>query len=316
MKERGNPYKLGERSLKLKNFSSQVMSDKEEALKHLKFFELSTAKFNDFRERVYVKRTSLLTEKITQFNLQKVDYVPEIKSSDTKDVRMSSKEASAARKMVNISEARVGSLDAILKYDITTYNALYDGKNMTKTTDKSKMTTELEAYLTPDHYLETFPSNLTLIVDFMSFVRSEVVCNNFTDFGSMVKYIFSRCVSNFPSESIHFVFDSYLEYSLKEGTRESRGQQTLELSDISSTTKIPTQLEKFWASSRNKQLFQLFAASQIRSLAATIGKVVVLSGMNIDGNKSCGTAINGQITEELESLKSDIEEADQLVSRV
>ena len=160
---------------------------------------------------------------------------------------MSPKEASAARKMVNIREARVGSLEPILKYDITSYNALYHGKHMTKTTDKSKMTAELEAYLSPEHYLETVPSNLTLIVDFMSFVRSEVICNNFKDFGSLVKYVFSRCVSNFPNESIHFIFDSYLEYSLKEGTRESKGQQTLELSDISSTTKIPTQSEKFWA---------------------------------------------------------------------
>ena len=57
VKERGNPYKLGERSLTLKNFSCQVMSDKEEVLKHLKSFKLSAAKFNDFREKVYVERT-------------------------------------------------------------------------------------------------------------------------------------------------------------------------------------------------------------------------------------------------------------------
>ena len=59
VKERGNPYKLGKRSLTLKNFSSQVMSDKEEVLKHLKSLKLSAAKFNDFREKVYVERTKI-----------------------------------------------------------------------------------------------------------------------------------------------------------------------------------------------------------------------------------------------------------------
>ena len=41
MRERGNPYKLEEGSLKLRNFSSQVISNADEAVKHLKFFELS-----------------------------------------------------------------------------------------------------------------------------------------------------------------------------------------------------------------------------------------------------------------------------------
>ena len=82
---------------------------------------------------------------------------------------MSSKEVYDARKMVNISEARVGKLEPILKYEITSYKALHDGKNMTKAADKSKMTGELEAYLSPEQYLETFPSNLKLIIDFMSF---------------------------------------------------------------------------------------------------------------------------------------------------
>ena len=134
-------------------------------------FKLSAAEFNDFREKVYVERTknNSIIEKITQWNLQKVDFVPEIKSSDTKEVNMSSKEVYNAKKMVNISEARVWKLEPILQYEITRYNAFYDGKNMNKAADKSKMTGELEAYLSPEQYLETFPSNLKLIIDVMSF---------------------------------------------------------------------------------------------------------------------------------------------------
>ena len=37
----------------------------------------------------------------------------------------------------------------------------------------------------------------------------------------------------------------------------------------------------------------------------------VVTGVNINGNWSCGTAINGQFTQELESLMSNIKEADQ-----
>ena len=59
IKERGNPYQLEESTLRLKNFSSQVVTHSDVSKKLLKFHELSSKKFKKFHKDVYVNQNVL-----------------------------------------------------------------------------------------------------------------------------------------------------------------------------------------------------------------------------------------------------------------
>ena len=134
-----------------------------------------------------------------------------------------------------------------MKYDLTTYSYLYDGKNMTKMTDKAQLMNELEGYLQPADYEEGIPTNTCLMVDFMSYLRTQVISDeNYKTFDNLIHTVYNRCVSLSSNSTIHLVFDSYCPMSLKGAERESRGKQTLELAKIDENTPIPKQMDKFW----------------------------------------------------------------------
>ena len=52
---------------------------------------MSRIKFNDFKTRVYVDRSSFLYDKIAKFNLHCVDFIPETNDKDSKAVKKSEK---------------------------------------------------------------------------------------------------------------------------------------------------------------------------------------------------------------------------------
>ena len=69
---------------------------------------------------------------------------------------------------------------------------------------------------------------------------------------------------------------------MKGPERDSRGKSSFELSKIEGLTPIPQQIEKFWNSSKNKIMFQEYAARKMATLASH-HKRIVLSGVVIDG---------------------------------
>ena len=73
-------------TLKLRNFVSQLYSQRDVAEKFLNFFELATKKFDEFRLNVYVEKKSYLADRIVQFKLLQVDFIPETKDKDLKTV--------------------------------------------------------------------------------------------------------------------------------------------------------------------------------------------------------------------------------------
>ena len=54
--------------------------------------------------------------------------------------------------------------------------------------------------------------------------------------------------------SLHFIFDKYLELSIKSGERIRRagGVECLDLNELSAEIQIPKKLENFWTSPANK----------------------------------------------------------------
>ena len=197
------------------------------------------------------------SNKITKFKLERVDYVPINEKSDSKEVKKSEKMIRNSRKVLNIVKRKSGDIENALKYDITDYNPLFDKQYMTQTSNKSQLISKLEEYLQQDDYEENIPMSTTLIIDFMSFVRNQKISSNlYTNFGQLALTLYENSLKICSNDFIHFIFDSYITSSLKGPERERRGQSTVELASINDLTKIPNQMEKFWASSENKKKFR------------------------------------------------------------
>ena len=144
----------------------------------------------------------------------RLDFIEDTKRTDSAEVKNSSKEAILARKILNTAKSKHGSLESVLKYDIiiTSYNSLFDGIYMTKTTNKAQLITELEEFLSSDHYDEEIPLSTTLVVDFMSYVRNQVInANIFDNFENLVTSLYNWSSNACPND------------------RESRGTSSLEL---------------------------------------------------------------------------------------
>ena len=106
------------------------------------------------------------------------------------------------------------------------------------------------------------------------------------------------------------LFDSYRELSIKEGEQVRRAGEisALNLAHVGESVPIPQQMDKFWASSMNKENLQLVA----REVEERDLEDVVVSGMVINEErlparlKTCGSSA----TEEVPSLSNWQEEAD------
>ena len=164
---------------------------------------------------MYVGRSTLLHDTIHQFKLLPEDFVIEASTNDSKQNKNSIKELRHSTKVFNIVSERLGSPQKAIKYDITSYNSLFDGCCMTLSTVKSDMIVEIEAYLREEHYLEDVQTS-TLVVDFMSFVRSHTVNQSlYANFRILAEMLFNIINMQAPGQMIHVVFDSYVEKSLK-----------------------------------------------------------------------------------------------------
>ena len=101
---------------------------------------------------------------------------------------------------------------------------------------------ELEQYLCPTDYNEEIPSDVSLLIDFMSFVRSQVISHvQFTSFGQLSDALFMRCLNLTKNQLTLITLDSYRHDSLKGPERDRRGSSSIELAKITRGTPIPRQ---------------------------------------------------------------------------
>ena len=312
MEERGNPYLLGDSTKKLKNISSQVVSQAEVSIKHLNFFELSRLKFDEFRNKVYVERSGLLSDVIHQFQLLPVDHVTEVKRNDVKQSVNSIKQLRYTKKIFSVVSERFKSNRKAIKYDINPYNPLFDGSTMAPTPGKSDMATEVEAFLKEEHLLEQICAS-NVIIDFMSFSRSQnISTTRYPNFKVLIDSLYHQIFEHASEKTVHIVFDSYEEKSLKEATRQLRSSHSLNICKIQGNTPLPHQMEKFWSSSKNKESFQIYVREEFTSMAQEKRQHLILSGMLINGIQVPAIHISAMGEKRLiDQLICNIEEADQ-----
>ena len=113
---------------------------------------------------------------------------------------------------------------------------------------------------------------------------------------------------------LHWIFDSYIENSIKEGERKRRlAGQPREFVVIQEDTRIPVQRDRFWSSSSNKEKVQDLCRSSFTRLAIEAGIQLVLSGYVSCENKiiDCTRISSDKKRAIVPELNSKIEEADQ-----
>ena len=147
---------------------------------------------------------------------------------------------------------------------------------------------ELEKFLSPDDYNfnKGQSSNTFLIIEFMSQIRKLPLkkIKTFDDlFTNCIEYTTSIC----KAERYDYVYDSYLESSLKEGERIHRRKdcKPLEFNSFTMLALLPHQIQRFWVSYKNKELLQILSREYITNLANKDGPYIVLSGY-ITNNKT------------------------------
>ncbi len=224
----------------------------------------------------------------------------------------------AAQRDIEIVKERGMALDSIYGHDIIPISTIFQGDLPTKP-DKSALVADLEKYLTDDDL--HFPGgNASVILDFMSKIRSYPKLASFGTFDRAISSVLSAGRSICSRASLHVVFDSYLESSIKTGERLRRagGLTSVDLTEITADVPIPHQLDKFWTSPTNKVQLQQYAR-QLASTTELAKLTVVLSGCVTDEEivpaqlLHAGRAVtppSAETSEYIEALTCDVEEAD------
>ena len=111
---------------------------------------------------------------------------------------------------------------------------------------------------------------------------------------------------------IDIIYDSYINDSLKECEQLRRFKcEPIHLKDIQLETKLPIQLDQFWASASNKENLQKLSRVYFKNLSKTPNLEIVVSGY-LTNNKEIVKAEQYYRDETtiLPNLNSDTEEAD------
>ena len=92
-----------------------------------------------------------------------------------------------------------------------------------------------------------------IVIDFMSVIRFISKESNLRKFIELLDYIVKSAKLVCPSTMMQFIFDSYVDLTVKDSEKIRRGTSiTYELADIRPTTTLPSMMEKFWESESNK----------------------------------------------------------------
>ena len=88
------------------------------------------------------------------------------------------------------------------------------------------------------------------------------------------------------TDEIHFVYDSYIQGSLKECERERRTtERAVEVINLAPETSIPVEMQRFWGSSKNRSNLQILSLEHFIDKSKEYSDVtVVLSDYVTDGN--------------------------------
>ena len=127
------------------------------------------------------------------------------------------------------------------------------------TTQKSLLVTELEKHLNEKDYTNPISSSMRTVylVDVMSCVR-KLDTTKYSTFGELCQAFLMYVLHlSYNANEIHFVFDSYMEGSVKDSERSRRYQNIpIDINMMTNDTPLPVDISSFWVSSKNKEKLQ------------------------------------------------------------
>jgi len=206
---------------------------------------------------------------------------------------------------MNIAKERGMDIKQILDHDLLPVTPLFDGDLPAHANKSTLVEIETQLDLTQWNLTSLLPTHV--VVDFMSKMR-QMPLAEFSTLGDVVTAVITSATSLcHESDYIHLVLDSYIEFSLKEGERMKRTNVTpIDIIGMNANTPIPRQLDKFWASEKNKRNLQLLVRDMVSNRAEG-NPVIIASSVVSDDEVLPGKAAGG---EEISDLHSWIEEAD------
>ena len=160
---------------------------------------------------------------------------------------------------------------------IFSVSPLFEGQLPTEA-NKHTLVSEIEKLLDLSQWSCDTDLNTHVIVDFMSKIR-QMPLGEMSNIGRAIEGVYKSAASiSRMIESIHMIYDSYIELCLKEPCRLRRydPSDAIELVGMSEQSEIPKQLQKFWSSIPNKENIQLL--SRKRNDPSVISSSMVVNG--------------------------------------
>lgn len=307
---KGNPFNITQ-NFDLHNLVTMRSVDECVKERLLNVMNHGKDAYTSFRQERFIAKEKKLGDRISRVNLPNFNFSKE-SSKQTSTVSVTTKELGLAQNRLEIARQRGETMKDILSHDLLHTSPLFDGEAPKKTV-KHKLTVELEKHLSTEDCLFEPVSNskTTVLVDFMSQIRMVKMTTHNT-FGQIIKTIFRKAQSVCSTQEIHIILDSYLDKSTKESERIRRASSSgsIDLISISSETPVPVQLEKFWASSTNKQNLQKLVSTEAKIYSSQTIMPLVVSGVILNGEVLPAQMFTNGEEQSVMELKNSIEEAD------
>ena len=293
-------------------FTQEIMSS-EIRDNLLKFETNSSTLYETFRTERFVTKKRSIFDTIHRKNLKTFKSMKSEKRTNQAKDKGSKKQLAETQKIFDIARVRDYDMKYLLKFELVDRSYLFDGDGLMTKPIKSDLCTELEKHLDTKDYLppsKWTPENTASIIDVMGCLRRMrlasvktfgELCTNFLD---MTHALCSN------SNRIDFVFDTYLEGSVKDSERARRcSHSPIDLNVMYEDTPLPVTMDAFWASSTNKAKVQGLIRSHILANPKTMTDVVI-SAMGMSSDMQTCRAILSDCDTTLPELDVDIEEAD------
>ena len=230
IKEHDNPVTSSAQKSKddlqiLHNIISQEVMPQEMRDDLLKFYATCTTLYETFPSERFVTKQRSIFDTIHKKNLKTFKSKMAEKQSRQTKVKESKKQLAETQKIFDIARVREYDIQELLTYYLIDTSYLFDAEGLMVKPNKSDLCSELEKMLEPTDYVQPSawtPANTTAIVDVMAHLRRMRLANLNT-FGDLCSH-FLRYVHSLSHNAnrIDFVFDTYIDASVKDGEQAIR----------------------------------------------------------------------------------------------
>ncbi len=312
IKARENPSEVP-KEIRLHNIISQAIMTEDVRKSLLNVLDTGKHLYQAFRNERYIDKTKAISDTIARSKVMTFMSVYKDKTQ-AEAKKENKKEFAEAQRIVDVAKERNYDMKQLLQYDLTQSSTLFDKNGFMTKTAKSTLCTEMEKNLKPEDYSSpaewTWELKTTYVVDVMGHTH-RVTSMRYKTFGQYVSAYLTQLAKLCPNaDSIHMVFDTYIEGSVK-GSERARRNTTpaVEISTIQTDTLFPVNLDSFWGANSNKQKLQMLIRNTILSDPSQLSSAnLVLSGEGTtDESRVPCQDENGEVIDE---LQNDIEEAD------